>query len=238
MSMYSFESKVRYSEVDKEGKITLNAILDYFQDSSFFHSEELGVGINFLAEQKLAWVLSSWQVEIKRYPFYGEHVKISTWPYDFKGFFGFRNFTMETDEGEMLAYANSIWTLLDLRKGRPTRLTTELIEAYRLSPKFPMSCESRKIELPKETEAKEPFPVHKYHIDTNQHVNNGRYVGMAQEYLPEGKKVWKMRAEYRKAAVYGDVIHPYIAEDGEKTIVNLADGEEKPYAIIELEGSR
>lgn len=235
--MYSFESRVRYSEVDKEGRITLNSILDYFQDCSCFHSDDIGVGINYLMEQGLAWVLSSWQIEIKRYPMYGENVKISTWPYDFKGFFGFRNFTMETPEGEMLAYANSIWTLLDLKKGRPTRLTPELIEAYKLEPQLPMKCESRKIQLPEGMQAKEAFPVHKYHIDTNQHVNNGRYVGMAQEYLQEEKQVWKMRAEYRKAAIYGDTIYPYVKEQEKVTVVNLADGEGNPYAIIELEVS-
>lgn len=235
--MYSFESRIRYSEVDKEGRITLNSILDYFQDCSCFHSDDIGVGINYLVEQGLAWVLSSWQIEIKRYPMYGEKVKISTWPYDFKGFFGFRNFTMETLEGEMLAYANSIWTLLDLKKGRPTRLTPKLMEVYKLEPQLSMNCESRKIQLPEGMEAQEAFPVHKYHIDTNQHVNNGRYVGMAQEYLEEGKQVWKMRAEYRKAAIYGDTIYPYIKEQEKVTVVNLADGEGNPYAIIELEVS-
>jgi len=60
--MYSFESRVRYSEVDSEGYITLNAVLDYFQDCSSFHSEELGVGLEFLMKRKLAWVLSCWQV--------------------------------------------------------------------------------------------------------------------------------------------------------------------------------
>jgi len=50
--MYCFESKVRYSEVNSKGTITLNAILDYFQDCSFFHSEELKVGLNFLMEKQ------------------------------------------------------------------------------------------------------------------------------------------------------------------------------------------
>lgn len=234
--MYSFESRIRYSEVDKEGKITLNGILAYFQDSSIFHSEDIGVGIGFLKQQELAWVLSSWQVEINRYPSCGECVKISTWPYKFKGFFGYRNFIMEGKDGELLAYANSVWTLLDLKKGRPIKITPEQIEAYQLSPAFPMTCESRKIELPGEMKPQEAFPVHKYHIDTNQHVNNGTYVGMAQEYLTEDTSVWKMRAEYRRAAVYGDVIYPYMAKQEKKTIVNLADKEGNPYAIIELEG--
>ncbi len=81
----------------------------------------------------------------------------------------------------------------------------------------------------------ETFPVHKYHIDTNRHVNNGKYVSMAQEYLPQGFKIGKMRTEYRKAAVYGDIIHPFTAEEPGKTVVNLADEQGKPYAVVELE---
>lgn len=235
--MYSFDSRVRYSEVDNQGFITLASILDYFQDCSFFHSEEQKVGLQFLMKKQIAWVLSSWQVEVRRYPAYGEKIEVSTWAYDFEKFLGYRNFKIENKMGEVLAFANSVWVLLDLQKGRPVRILPEMVAAYQLSPRFPMEYGSRKIMLPEEMKAQESFPVHKYHIDTNQHVNNGKYIRMAQEYLPEGFKVGKMRAEYRKAAVYGDVIYPFVAEEEKKIIVNLADEQEKPYAIVELEES-
>lgn len=236
--MYSFESKVRYSEVDSEGRITLNAILDYFQDCSSFQSEELGVGLKFLIERNLAWVLTSWQVEIKRYPVYGENITVSTWPYDFKGFLGYRNFLIKGREEEICAYANSVWALLDLPSGKPTRILPKMAEAYEFFPQFPMETASRKIHLPEHMQARAPFPVHKYHIDTNRHVNNGKYVSMAQEYLTQGARVGKMRAEYRKAAVYGDMVHPFTVQEGTKMTVNLADGQGKPYAVIELEEKR
>lgn len=233
--MYSFNSRIRYSETDSQGKITLTSILDYFQDCSIFHSEELGVGIEYLLEQELAWVLTSWQIETRRCPQMGEEVSVKTWPYDFQGFFGYRNFTMEDEKGELLAYANSVWVLLDVKKSRPTKLPMKMQEVYQLSPQFPMKWDSRKIQVPENMEKKESFPVHKYHIDTNHHVNNGKYVSMAQEYLPAGFKISKMRAEYRKAAVYGDIICPFVEAEQRKVIVNLADEAGKPYAIVELE---
>lgn len=233
--MYSFDSRIRYSEVDSKGSITLTSIIDYFQDCSSFQSEELGVGIGYLMEEGLIWVLSSWQIEINRYPQMGEQVSVGTWPYGFKGFFGYRNFTMKDENGALLAYANSVWTLLDMKKKRPARLPDKMQEAYRLSPQLPMECDSRKVSFPGQMEAREPFPVHKYHIDTNQHVNNGKYISMAQEYLPSGFETGKMRAEYRKAAVYNDMIFPYVAGNREKITVKLADEEGNPYAIIELE---
>ena len=233
--MYSFDSRIRYSEVDSQGKITLTAILDYFQDCSTFHSEDLGVGLSYLAKEKVVWVLSSWQIEVKRYPEFGELVTVGTWPYGFQSFFGYRNFTLESDKGELLAYANSVWVLLDLKKGRPAKLSPKMLEVYQLSPQLPMECELRKILLPQQMEKLESFPVHKYHIDTNQHVNNGKYVSMAWEYLPRGFQIGKMRAEYRKAAVYGDRIYPFVASMEDKVTVNLADEGGRPYAIVDLE---
>ena len=46
--MYEYDSRVRLSEVDQHQRMTLNAVLNYFQDCSFFHSEDLGVGIEYL----------------------------------------------------------------------------------------------------------------------------------------------------------------------------------------------
>ena len=43
--MYAFDSRIRYSETDSEGYLTLDALLNYFQDCSTFHSEDVGLGI-------------------------------------------------------------------------------------------------------------------------------------------------------------------------------------------------
>ena len=42
--MYTFDSRVRYSETAEDGRISLNAIIDYMQDCTNFQSEDLGVG--------------------------------------------------------------------------------------------------------------------------------------------------------------------------------------------------
>jgi len=236
--MFSFESDVRYSELDCEGKLSLDKLLDYFQDCSSLHSESLSVGIDYLNSQKKAWVLSSWQVVINRYPVHKERVSIGTWPYAFKSFFGYRNFTLKDMTGEMMAYANSIWILLDLNTMKPVKVLPEMVEAYGLEPELPMETESRKIVVPKDMKEERPFEIKKYHIDTNRHVNNAKYILFAQEYLPAGFEISQMRAEYRKAAVYGDEIYPFVAEHDKKVTVVLADKDKKPYAVIELEGSK
>ena len=91
---------------------------------------------------------------------------------------------MKDEAGEQIACANSIWVFMDLEKGRPARPTPEHIEPYGTEAPLDMPYEGRKIELPAESGEREPFPVRKYHIDTNEHVNNCQYVQMALEMLP------------------------------------------------------
>ena len=78
---YTMDARVRYSETDMQEKLTLDAVLNYFQDSAVFHSEDVGRGMNELKEKHLVWYLSSWQICIGEYPGVCEHIKVKTWPY-------------------------------------------------------------------------------------------------------------------------------------------------------------
>ncbi len=236
LNMYKFNSRIRYSELDSEGKLSLEALLDYFQDCSTFHSEDIGVGLAYLAKRNLAWVLSAWQINVVRYPDLGEQVVIGTLPYEFKGFMGCRNFLMETEDGEPLAYANTIWTLMNMIEMRPVRVTEEMVKAYVLEEKLPMNYAPRKIAVPdKAGIEKENMEVKYHHLDTNNHVNNGQYIRIAMEYLPEKFAIKQMRAEYKKQAHLGDVIHPVLYHENDKYLVVLNNQEGQPYCVAEFE---
>lgn len=232
--MYQFESRVRYSECDARARITLPALVNYFQDCCTFQSEDLGVGVDYMNENQVAWMLSSWQIEVKRYPKMGEKITISTWPYAFKGFYGYRNFTICDEANNVIAYANSIWIFIDTKSARPKKVSDKMLSVYTFEEPYPMETSERKMKLPEEMEEKETFPVQKFHIDTNHHVNNEKYIEMALEYLIEADKIEGVRVEYKKAAVLGDMIYPYVGKNGEKLVVALSNEEKKPYAIVEF----
>ena len=82
--MYSYKSRIRYSELDETGHLRLESLLDYFQDCSTFHSEDIGLGVDYLREQHLVWVLSSWKNVVERYPELGESDEIDTVHYQIK----------------------------------------------------------------------------------------------------------------------------------------------------------
>lgn len=233
--MYTFDGRIRYSETDSHGKLTLEALLNYFQDCSTFQSEDLGLGIEYLKERHMAWVLSSWQIVVERYPALCEPVKIGTHPYEVKGFVGLRNFAMLTPEGEYLAKANSLWSLLNTDTGKPTAPDEEMRAGYVLEEKLDMDYAPRKIVLPRGGEDREPIQIRRHHLDTNHHVNNGQYVDMALEFLPEDFEIRQMRAEYKRQAFLDDVLYPYVAAEDGRYAISLADAEGRPYAVVEFQ---
>lgn len=232
--MYSFDSRIRYSECDGECRLTLHSLLNYFQDASTFQSEDLGVGFSYLAPRNLVWVLASWQIEILRLPMLGEEVEIGTLPYDFKGFLGSRNFFMRTKDGEMLAKANSLWTLLNFDTMKPTMPLQEMIDKYPVEPRLDMDYAGRKIMLGADGKQLEPIVVRKQHLDSNNHVNNAQYVNIAADYLPEGCEIARLRVEYKKQAHLNDVLVPYVVTEGDKVLVSLRDEADAVYVNTEF----
>lgn len=239
--MYTFETRIRYSETDKEGKLKLESLLDYFQDCSTFHSEDLGVGMKYLKEKNMVWVLSSWQIEVERFPELAERVTVGTFPYDFKGCFGHRNFFMQDADGVYLAKANTMWTILHMENFRPAHPTEDMIGKYELHEKLEMNYAGRKIDVPADGENRDSITVMPWHLDSNNHVNNVQYVRMASGFLPEEFAVRGMRAEYKKQAYLGDVLHSYVAckrsETGREIfVISLRDENDKVFVNVEFEG--
>ena len=232
--IYTFHSRIRYSEIDHHGTITLPGIINYFQDCSTFQSEDVGAGLEVLREKKRAWLLSYWQVVVERYPALGEEITVGTFASGFKGLFGNRNFFMKDADGNQIACANSLWVFMDIEKGRPTKPEESDIAPYGTEPPLKMEYEGRKISLPEHMEELPSFPVRKYHIDTNEHVNNCQYVQMALEVMPRDIQIHQLRVDYKKSAVLGDQIYPKMAKAGDRTVVELCDKEGSVYAAIEF----
>lgn len=232
--MYEYDSRVRLTEVDQNQRMTLTAVLNYFQDCSTFHSEDLGVGIKLLETKKRMWVLRSWKIVIERYPKLAERIRVGTWPYEFGKMTGRRNFCLSDADGNMAAYADTLWVFMDMERMRPTRIDPEISSAYTLEPKLAPAETEDQIEIPDVMEEEEAFPIHTYHLDVNHHVNNGQYVQLAGNYLPENFQIRQMRAEYKRSAVLGDIIYPRIGRCKDGYTVLLGDESGRPYAVVEF----
>ena len=211
--------------------------MNLFQDCSTFQSEDLGMGIDYLQGRNEAWWVSAWQVDIKRMPMLAENVEVGTYAYDFKGFYGYRNFFLKDDSGEFLVKADSIWFHYDLDNKRPSKPSPEVLKRYLEgnNKRLEMTEISRKFELPTDYKAAKEIVVGKSDLDTNHHMNNAVYVGMAKNIIDEEFNVKKLSVQYKKAAKLNDIIVLGIARSENSYTVNLADNGGETYAIVKFE---
>ena len=232
--MYTFDSRIRYSETDETGALSLLGVINYLQDCSTFQSEDIGLGVEYLEEKKRAWLLSSWRIVIDRYPVLGERIKIGTWATSSKGIYGYRDFVIMDLVGNYLVRAESIWFFCDTEKMVPVRVMPEDVAAYGNEEALDLGKAPRKILIPEEYEEGIPVTIAAHHLDTNHHVNNAQYVDIAREAVPCTKMVKGIRADYKKAAVLGEVLVPRVTKTGEEewTVV-LADEEARKKFVTE-----
>lgn len=232
--MFQITNKVTYSELDEKGQMSLGALLNQFQNCSTFHSESIGLGLESLKSRQRAWILSAWQIGLNELPRLGDGISTATWATGFQGLYGIRNFSMRTLSGELLAWANSVWVFMDLAAGRPTRPAQEEMDGYEVEEPLPFEFAPRKITTAGEGIPVDSFPVRRYHLDTNMHVNNGQYIQMAREYLPDDFGLTQVRAEYRKSAMLGDQLLAKVCAGKDLYTVTLNSETGEIFAVIEF----
>ena len=227
--MYEFTSRVRYSEIKPDGKMSLTALITRMQDCSVFHSESIGRGPETWIAGGQGWMIISWQILIHSIPAFGVPITTKTWAYRFRGIEGDRNFTILDPEGNILAEANSRWIYFDLRAQKPMRVPEEEMNGFGSEePLDSFVYSPRRIFLPKtEPVSYEPLRVQPMSIDTNGHVNNLAYIDMAIPYLPDSFHVKELRVQYNHQAHLKDLLIPkvYTAEDGICIALGLDTGE-------------
>lgn len=232
--MFEKEYTVRYSEVDYTANASLSSIMSYLQDTTMMHSDSLGQGVKDLADQELAWLLSTWHIKISRFPVYRETISARTWATKFSGLYGYRDFEIVDKDGSRLVAASSAWFLYNAKEQKIQRISKELADIYCPEENFVFGENEPKIHKPEKYTDVYKRTVTKRDLDTNNHVNNVHYVDFVTDALPADKQMTEIRISYKKAAVLGDVIH--VATNDENGIFTcvLHDGNDGIYAILQF----
>jgi acyl-ACP thioesterase len=121
LAVWSESYEVRFGAIDKSDTMTLDAVLNSFQEAAISHAEKLGVGREAMASSNQAWILSRMSLEINRRPKYGEIVTVSTWPRGGEKLFALRDFDIRDASDNPVIGARSCWVIIDMEKRRPLR---------------------------------------------------------------------------------------------------------------------
>lgn len=232
--MFSYQTKVSYSKVDKNGQVPLYEIMNYLQDCTNFQSEALGVGVKYMDSVGKAWVIISYKIQLNKPILLGQDIWVGTTPTEFGHVMASRQFFIKDDKGEYLVKADSIWVLIDLESRKPDRITEKDCEKYKLEKAFDDVKASRKIKLSKDAERLPEFKVKRTYIDNNGHMNNADYLRAAAEFLPPDFECRELQVIYSKEALEGETIIPYLHKEEEGFGITFESKEGKMLTKIKL----
>ena len=237
--MYSFDSHVRYSETDIDSRLTIKALLDYFQDCSVFHAEKIGGGTRHLLRRGMGWMVAAWQIHIHELPSLTDPITTSTWPVSF-GMTCQREFTMRTPEGKTLAEADSLWFMYDFSQMGPIHLPEDEIAKYEddIAESLGLPRTRMSIKAKGEGVRCDPIRIVSEYLDSNKHVNNAYYIDFAFQAAETQATPARIDAIYRNPATLGDLVIPVVhAPQGagpESTTVELLAEDGSTYAVVRL----
>ena len=197
MDIYRNEWKICSSEADMHRRIRLSALFTRLQEAAIEHTQQLGAGREKTLDKGLLWVVTQQSVSFARMPEYDECLTLLSWPGKTMHLFFPRFWQILDERGDIIIEASSLWGLMDAH----TRKLT-FPEEYGID--LPDLSEGRSIPLPtriraQQAEIVQSFTVPYSYVDLNGHMNNARYLDVAENVMPEAlraRRIGRVTAEY------------------------------------------
>ena len=203
-------TKVRAFEVDANGRLKVNTILDYFQDAASNDAERLNFGYSNFVPRGLTWVLSWAKFEFINYPKFMDQIKIQTWGKKQFKLYSMRDYLLFNLKDEIICRGTSAWLLIDSKSLRPKILPQLFPEIKMLDTKDALPDLPVKIIPKAQTEIIYSTQIRYSDIDLNRHANNASYIRLMLDcFDQEFHKAYTIKSlsvSFNAQSKYGDEI--------------------------------
>lgn len=225
--MYSMNCRIRYSETDRDGRLSMNGLLRLFQDVGYSHATDRNLGMDYTKRTRCTWYLLSWHICSMDMPAAGEQVTVSTYIYDCQASLAYKSIELKSTDGRLLAVGDTKWVHMNIDRQEPEDAALGQWPDTDFGDKAEMPKASRRIEVPKAMTPAEKSYVKPYLIDTNGHANNVRLTELAMSISGADAGCEILRAEFKRQVSRDTFVYPYIAdkENGVVTVFKDEKGE-------------
>lgn len=183
--MFEKQFDLRYFEMGVNGEATPVTILTLLEETAADHCLSIGHSLYDLLEKGIGWVLLSGRMMMDRYPVYKEKITIRTWLSELTTFRGTRENLILDEAGSIIGRAKGFWLFFDIKRRRPSRIFEEMIKQWTVQSEESIQMDNLKIEAIDKAIYSNHFSVHRFDLDSNEHVNNLRYLQWAMESIPD-----------------------------------------------------
>ena len=207
---------VGFNSCNRDLEFSNQAALNAFLDVATHHGMIAGEDITKLDTR---WLLTGYHVKFFSRPKYGRKIKIRTWGRLIKGVLSSREFEILDENDNVVCIAISNWAYVNIKEKRLVRIPQELADSYECEPNR-HNFDDEKIEKLSEPENLtfvKMFKADRDVLDSNMHVNKGKYLALADTVIPEELYMEKEPDEfiinYKKQIMYKEESECWFADD-------------------------
>lgn len=222
--------RIRYDECGPDGRVRTSVLLRYAQDLASHHSALVGIDRAWYAERGIGWLVRAAEVAILAPLHVGDALQGATQAVGFRRVWARRRSEFRDDEGDLVAWCNIDWVLLDAR-GRPTRIPPEFDAAFAAPP---ATFDLARVALgpPPADARRATFTVRPQELDPMDHANNAVYADWLEEAIvrsgaePAVRAIPRVaRLEYARSAERDDRVttEAWPDADGSGWSVRISD---------------
>lgn len=238
--IYTENVTLGIEDIGRDMAITNTGILRVFENIATHQSDAAGYGVADIEGKGVAWLLLDWKITVCKRAYYGETLRVDTWPRFLERFYSYRDFELYNEAGELCVIGTSKWVLYNAKAGKITRITEEVKNSYAMDSKNVYGIEKiEKQEPPAGYDSVYYYKPMRRDIDMNNHVHNLFYLDIAIEALPEEIFLQgdfnNLQISYKKEIKRGDEIRCEYSREGDvHTVVIRGESGNELHAVIRM----
>lgn len=210
--------ELRYFEMNRSGEASTTTILTLLEETAADHCYSINHSLYDLEEQNIGWVLLSGIMKMEHYPKYKEKIIIRTWLSSYSAIRGIRENIIYDGKENIIGRAKGLWIFFDIKRRRPIQIFNSIKEKWSSDQEESINYNiTKKIEAIDSANFVKEFKVNQFDVDTNEHVNNIRYLQWMMESLPgeiiDNYYLHSIDGRFISEAQYGDTIISYTERD-------------------------
>lgn len=202
--------KVKFYDTDFTSQAKLYTIINFMQETSEQHSNNIGIGYKDLIHEGLFWVVSRIKVNMKKYPQNMDNVIMETWPSGINKMFFKRNFRLMDEGGEEIGTFLAYYLLVDVNSKFPQRASRLKTEVKSIENRFKKDEKLEKIIMTENLIETMERSLTYNDIDLNLHANNSRYISWIEDFFSleqyKNQRITELQLNYIKEVKIEDVI--------------------------------
>lgn len=180
---FTREFEVGSFQVHPDGRISLTSLADLLQEIAWRHADSADFGRN-LQESQQMWALSRLEIKVRKFPKWGDKIRIFTGGRGADKLYAFREFMVHDQNEEVLVRAMSSWLLLNSETKRIQR-PEQVLPPELFDPNQKPEWQPEKINAGGELIGSEEIRVRHSDLDLYDHVNNTSYIRWVENFLAD-----------------------------------------------------